>query len=78
MDFTKTVYLHADSEAEAGQKAEDLIRKNQKSLSNMGYSIGDVDVVETSECMHPNKARMADRMRHAQKVADERRVYHVD
>jgi len=78
MDFTKTVYLHAESEAEAQEKAEALIRNNQKSLSNLGYSIGDIDVIETSECLHPNKARRADRMRHALQVQAERRVFHVD
>jgi hypothetical protein len=74
MDYTKTIYVHAESDDEAAVKAEDYIRRKQSSISNLGYSIGDVDVVDVSACPHPNKAIRARRIAEA----DRKRVYHVD
>lgn len=78
MDYTKTVYVHAESDDDAAVKAEDYIRRKQTSISRMGYSIGDVDLICVSACPHPNKAKRAKRIADAIADAEERRVYHVD
>ena len=74
MDYTKTIYVHAQSDSEAAVKAENYIRDKQATISNLGYSIGDVDVVDVSACPHPNKAIRARRIAEAER----KRVYHVD
>ena len=78
MDFTKTSYVRAESPEEARQLAEERERNYQKTLSKNGYSIGDVDIIQVEECLHPNlkkRAEMVARMQHA--VRERERIHHA-
>jgi len=78
MDFTKTTYVKADSPEDARNIAEERERNHQKTLLKSGYSIGDIDVIQTIESDHPNIARRAEavsRMHHA--VRERERIYHA-
>ena len=78
MDFTKTTYVRAESPEEPREVAEERERNHQKTLSKNGYSIGDVDILQVEECLHPNLKKRADfvaRMQHA--VRERERIYHA-
>lgn len=78
MDFTKTAYVRADSPEEARKIAEERERNHQKTLSKNGYSIGDVDILQVEECLHPNLKKRADMVARMQHAAREReRIYHA-
>jgi hypothetical protein len=78
MDFTKTTYVKAEDPDQARYLAEERERNHQKTLMKNGYSIGDVDVIQVEECVHPNLKKRADmvaRMQHA--VRQRERIYHA-
>jgi len=78
MDFTKTAYIKAESPEEARLLAEERERNHQKTLLKSGYSIGDVDIIQVEECVHPNLKKRADKVARVQHAFREReRIYHA-
>jgi hypothetical protein len=48
IDFFKTRAVNADNAEEAIKKAMDLETSNQKTMSRLGYVIGEMDVIDSS------------------------------
>lgn len=58
VEYTKVAFVTAESESEAKEIAEKRLRKNQKTLLKQGYSIGDVEIVETKESAAPTRTQL--------------------